>query len=299
VKKLKDKKKSRLLLQVATRFFLIASSLLSALIPFSFQLKFFGNLGLLSYYLSRRYRHICKVNLSRCFPEKSTNDIKKLSKEVFYYMGRGIAEALATWKFSDKRFNNIKCEIHGLEDLQCLQRQEKGVMLFLGHFYPMELMARKVFGKISTKLLYRKYSNSVFDQYVLSRRSRQFECIEKRKIKRAVVDLKNGATLCYLPDQNILENHCFEDFFNIPCSMPLAIERLPKMTGARAAFFHYYYDKLTSTYHVHFKVLDEVMTPAIYNRLLEKVVREHPEQYFWTHRRFKTRPEGDTTDFYQ
>lgn len=299
MKKAVNKKKKRFLLQAATRFFITGSSLLSAFIPFSLQLTFFGNFGLVFYYMSRRYRHICKVNLSRCFPEKNNYEINKLSKEVFYYMGRGIGEALAAWQMSDKQFANIKCEFHGIEALKTLQSQDNGIMLYGGHFYPIELIARKGAEKINSKFLYRKYSNSVFDRYVLSRRSRQCEWIEKREVKKAIRALKKGATLCYLSDQNIEENHCFESFFGIACTMPLAIKRLPEMTGASAAFFNYYYDKTTSTYHLHFKVLDEVMTPSLYNQLLEKAVRQHPEQYFWTHRRFKIRPPGDTTNFYQ
>jgi Kdo2-lipid IVA lauroyltransferase/acyltransferase len=292
----------KLMNTILTRLFFFSTALFLTPIPLRLQAKLLGNIAVFFYCFNSYYRRICRINISRCFPQKSEQEIERLCKKIFYSMGVGIAEALSTWQMSNERFNRIKVYPHGIENLELLQAKNKGVIIYTSHFSSIELIGRKMFGLCGAKVMYKKYSNSTFDQYVLRRRERYVDCIEKSNIKKTLSSLKKGATLAYLPDQNVPDRNrssfIFESFFDIPCAISCGVKRLPEITGALPIFCYYYRDNLSLDYHIHFEKVNEPMTAGMYNKLLERAILKHPEQYFWLHRRFKTRPKGDDNNFY-
>lgn len=296
-----NKKKLRqILLESSTSVLIIIAEFFNLLLPFRVQLKIWRSVGILLYYLNRHYRRICLINLSRCFPEKTEAEIKILCKKTFYSMGMGIAETLAAWQMSDRRFQKIKIVMHGLEEIKALQANKKNILVYFAHYCSMEFCGRKALRELNATALYKKTTNFTLDRYMLAQRTRNYQCMENRNVRQLLEFLKQEGALFYLPDQNVSRNAnpIFENFFNIPCSMSEAVERLPKITGATCVFCYCYRDFSSLTYHIHFQVINEPMTAAVYNRLLEQAIRRHPEQYFWIHRRFKTRPQGDMAAFY-
>jgi len=290
------KKIRKLLLNATTPFLMFLARRFSSL-PLQTQIKVGSATGGFFYFLSKRRKKICMCNLKKCFPELSTENLEKLSKESFKDLGMGAAEAIAALHLNDLHFKKIKFHTYGMNELKELSRKNISFIIFSAHFSSIELMLRAI-NAGGAIVSYKKYSNKTFNSYVLGRREKYYPCIEVHKLRKILTMLKSGKSLFYFADQDSKKNPCFSNFFNTPCSMSSVIERMPEMAGSQSFFCHYYRDKKTFSYHIYFQRVSGPVTPDSYNQWLEAVVRQHPEQYFWVHRRFKTRPHAESENFY-
>jgi KDO2-lipid IV(A) lauroyltransferase len=126
--------------------------------------------------------------------------------------------------------------------------------------------------------------------------------ISKRDMRAAIRYLRGGGVLWYAPDQDFGPKQSeFVAFFGIPAATLVATVRLVELTGCRVVPMFPRYDAPTGQYVVTFHPpLDDfpsgdiVKDLARVNALLEEQVRAAPEQYWWIHRRFKTRPQGES-----
>ena len=107
--------------------------------------------------------------------------------------------------------------------------------------------------------------------------------------------------LWYAPDQDFgPKQSLFLPFFGIPAATLTATARLVELTGCRVVPMFPRYDEASGQYVVQFHPAlenfpsgDSVADLTRINALLEEQVRKAPEQYWWIHRRFKTRPDGE------
>ena len=121
----------------------------------------------------------------------------------------------------------------------------------------------------------------------------------------ALRTLQNGGVIWYAPDQDFgAAQSEFAPFFGIPTATLLATHRFPKMTGCAVVPMFPHYDRKGKRYDVYispaledFPSDDPVADLTRVNRVMEEQARKAPDQYWWIHRRFKTRPEGEP-DFY-
>jgi KDO2-lipid IV(A) lauroyltransferase len=126
--------------------------------------------------------------------------------------------------------------------------------------------------------------------------------ISKRDARGAVRVLRAGKVLWYAPDQDFgPDQSVFAPLFGIETATLLATHRLPAMTGCAVVPMFPRRDPVSGKYVVDilpaledFPSADPVADLARVNALMEAQVRKAPGQYWWIHRRFKTRPEGDT-----
>ena len=113
--------------------------------------------------------------------------------------------------------------------------------------------------------------------------------------------VKSGMPLYYLPDQDAgRRNAVFAPFFGIPSSTFAALGRLARMTDAVVIPCIAHQRPHGRGYEIvfhpplkNFPTGDAVTDATRMNAEIEKVVRKWPDQYFWVHKRFKTRPEGE------
>ncbi len=130
--------------------------------------------------------------------------------------------------------------------------------------------------------------------------------ISKRDARTAVRLLRRGGVLWYAPDQDFgPEQSLFAPFFGIQTATLLATHRLARLTGCAVVPMFPLYDPQQRRYRVtllpaleHFPSDDPAADLARVNAIMEQQVRRAPEQYWWVHRRFKTRPPGDAP-FYE
>jgi len=150
--------------------------------------------------------------------------------------------------------------------------------------------------------MYRPLRSPVLEWYQNRGRSRYTVCmIEKSDLRGAVRYLRGGGVLWYAPDQDFgAKRSVFVPFFGLQAATLAATERLVQLTGCAVVPMFPVYDASSRRYTVKFwPALEDFPTGEVVadlariNMLLEEHVRQAPEQYWWIHRRFKTRPPGE------
>jgi len=250
-------------------------------------------------------RRIAQRNIEACFPERSDAERERLLRQSFAALARMVVEMAWCWACRPKRWQTF-ADVRGLERLEALRAEGRSVLVVTAHVTCLEVGAR-VFGEnVEGFGIYRPLGNPVLEWYQNRGRQRYAQgMISKRQLRKAIRLLKGGGMLWYAPDQDFgPAQSAFAPFFGVQTATLLATHRLPRLTGCAVMTMMPRYDKATGRYQVElsaplddFPGDDPAADLARVNALLEAQVRLAPEQYWWVHRRFKTRPEGEP-DFY-
>lgn len=255
--------------------------------------------GHLAYHVARRRRHIAEVNISLCFPHKTVAERNLLVKQNFLSLGMGLMETAIAWLRKPEDFQR-KFRFEGLCHLDEALKKGKGVILVGFHFTTMDLAAALLSTRIQFGAMYRKNNNKLLDQVMLRGRLRNLsETIEREDIKHMIKSLKKGNIIWYGPDQDYGRKHSvFVSFFGVNAATIEATSRIARISGAEVIIFKHFrnpgnkYTVSLSAPLENFPSKDSEMDALRINQLAEETILEHPEQYWWIHRRFKTRPLG-------
>lgn len=274
---------------------------LIAALPMTWQVAVGERVGRLLGKLSRRRRHIARVNLGLCFPEMPPQSREALLEAHFASLGIGFFETAMAWWAPDDKLRGL-ARVTGMEHLDGALAMGKGVILMTGHFTMLELAARFITWYQPFQAIYRPHKNALYEAVMRRERERQSRLppLTRDDIRGMLRGLKRGRAVWYAPDQNYgTRNAVFVPFFGVPALTITATSRLARMSGA--AVVPYFPRRLpgTSGYQVtilpalaNFPSDDPAADALRINQLIEEYVRQAPEQYLWVHRRFKTRPPG-------
>lgn len=250
-------------------------------------------------------RRIAERNLAVCLPELSDAERERILRDSFASLARMLVETAWCWAGDAQDLQSI-ADIDGLEHIEDAISRGQGILVVTAHMTCLEMGARILGERWSGRGLYRPLNNPVVEWYQNRGRSRYASgMISKRDMRGAIRFLRAGGFLWYAPDQDFgARNSVFAPFFGIETATLLATQRLPGMTGCLVVTMFPRYVPETKRYRVSvsaplekFPSDDPVADLARLNTELEAQVRAAPEQYWWIHRRFKTRPEGEP-DFY-
>jgi len=251
--------------------------------------------------LMRRRARIVRRNLELCFPEKTAIQRRRLERAHFRNLGESIGEIAVAWH-RPGRLDDADGDVTGLEHLEQARAGGRGVMLLTGHFTCLELGARLFGERVTARAIYRPLRNPVLEDLQTAGRARYAEAMIPRYILRAMVrHLRAGGVLWYAPDQDMgPEKSLFAPFFGIPTATATGMLELARLGRARVVPMIPRKDAGTGHVTV---VLEAPLAPfpsddpaadlARFNAILERHVRAAPATYWWLHRRFKTRPEGE------
>jgi lauroyl/myristoyl acyltransferase len=279
--------------------FLLLLARILVLFPFKWQLAFGRSVGRIAL-RRKRTQHIVMRNLTRSFPEKSSEECAQLCKDSLESLGMGLIESINAWYMSNRRFRKIKFIFHNDARLEECADGKQAEFFLSGHFHTMELVARNFLPRYGINTVYNRCSEPVFERSVSKQRNKHYSCIERTKLRAAIKVLKNKGRIVFAPDQNRGNSKASSKvpFFGIHCDTTNSIGKIPKSTNARVFFLSLSRDFEKGEYHYHLQRVQGEITPSLFNDLLEKAVREHPEQYLWTHRRFDHRLLSDPESFY-
>ncbi len=276
-----------------------------AALPFSLSLGIGRLIGGILYKLLPRRRRIAETNLELCFPAASKTDREQLAKAHFASLGAALAEAgLAWWGSRERVLRHAR--IRGLENLEAAARDGRGVILLTGHFTPLELTGRMLGEAVpGITAIYRANENALLDAVAKRGRERTGHTLRKQQTRDIVRALRAGKIIWYAPDQHHRgAQSALVPFFGQPAATSLATPRLAEL--GRAAVVPYLPRRLSDGRGYEVRLLpaldnfpshDPVRDLYRINAILEKWIREQPEQYLWIHRRFKP-AHPDTTDPY-
>lgn len=271
-------------------------------LPFTLQMRLGSLLGMLMYHLARRRRHITRCNIGLCFPELDSAAQQMLIRKTFRSAGISLMETGLAWWGRDKVLAR-RVQVEGLEHLQRATALGKGVLLLGAHFTSLEISGRLLARFHPCAAMYRKHDNPLFEAIIKhSRETHLDKIISRRDMRGMVRALREGTVVWYATDQDFgPRNSVFAPFFGIQTASLVMTSKLARLSGAPVVpFFSQRLDDDSGYKLILLPALtdfpsgDDVADAARINAIIERQVRKVPDQYLWLHRRFKTRPEGES-----
>lgn len=273
------------------------------LLPFCVIQKLANGVGILAYYAVVPRRRVGEINLKKCFPEWSDKQRKETLKQHFQHMAKLMLEYGLYWYASADRLRSFVHyqDKHHLDN--ALSAGEKVILLY-PHFTAFEMAVYTLNQDVPLTSMYSHQKNQVLDEQILKGRHRYHNVflIGRTEGLRAIIKQlrKNDAPFLYLPDQDFgRSDSIFVPFFGIPTATISGLSRISGMTGAKvipAIPFRESNGKVTLRFYPAWENFPsdniEADTQRM-NHFIEERIREMPEQYFWLHKRFKTRPEEE------
>ena len=257
-------------------------------------------LGKLLYLFGHYRRHIATVNLQLCFPELKASEQHTLLKKHFALYGVSVIESFATW-WSKPEIINRHVEYSGLENFEQALAEKRGILLLSGHFTTLEIGSRLLGQRMPFSGMYRRHKNPLFEHVMSTGRQRWIDgkTYDRKDVRGVLKSLKAGHAIWYGPDQDYGRKHSvFVPFMGVMAATVTGTSRWARLTNA--IVLPYFVERTENGYHV--KVLprlesfptgDQQADAIRINQIIEKQIRLSPENYLWTHRRFKTRPDGE------
>jgi KDO2-lipid IV(A) lauroyltransferase len=268
-----------------------------------------GNaLGCLLFLLGYRRRAVARTNLELCFPEITVTERGRLVRAHFRALGRSILERSLFWWSRRERLERM-IRLEGAGKLRAQLDAGRPVILLTPHFVGLDAGGVAVAMRFDSLSMYAEQTNPVFDRLLLDGRRRfgdQLLLTRQDGIRAAVKAMKSGRPFYYLPDLNTRRREAvFVPFFGVPAATTDGLSRLARVAGATVLTCvtrmlpggRGYVTEIGDAWE-NFPTADATADTARMNAWIEAAVRTMPEQYYWVHRRFKTRPVGEAKSYY-
>lgn len=246
-------------------------------------------------------RRIAERNIEVCLPGLTSEERDRVLRESFDALARMLVETAWCWAGRPPAIGPW-VDGTGFEHIEPGNRDDRGLLIVTAHVTCLEMGARAIGERFEGQGVYRPLGNPVLEWYQNRGRSRYaWGMLSKRDLRGAVRHLRRGGMLWYAPDQDFgPQESVFAPFFGVQTATLLATHRLPVLTGCLVVVMMPRYDRERDRYVVEvtaplddFPSDDPVADLTRINAALEAQVRKAPDQYWWVHRRFKTRPEGE------
>ncbi len=243
-----------------------------------------------------RSKKIIHSNIKKAMPNINSEILNKITKLMWNNYGRVFAEYVFIKDFRSGKLN-AQIEINGQEILDDIRKQNKQVVFVSGHFGNFELMAMHLEKSgINLSAIYRPLNN-IFLNKIMERIRKKYICKNQIKkgiggIKKLISLKKNNLSTALMIDQRVSEG-ILSNFFNqqaltttIPAQLvkkfnipivPVYIERIKGINFQLTIKKPLNFSKEESIENI----TDEL------NRILEKMIINKPEQWIWSHNRWK------------
>lgn len=260
--------------------------------------------GLLAFKLDKKRRGIAVDNIKRAFDRSMTDEVARdTAKGAFKNLGMTALEFVKLpWLKRDDL--NGYVELAGKENLDRALKKGRGTIILTAHFGNWELMgvALALYG-YPMDVVVRSSDSPVFEAFITWIRTQCGNIVvpKHRSMRRLLTTLKNNGSAGILIDQNVAHvEGVFVDFFGIPaCTnrgpavLALASKAtvLPTFMVREGACHRIIVGKEVELRDTGDKEGDALANTARMTAIVEDIIRKYPEQWFWVHRRWKTRPQ--------
>jgi KDO2-lipid IV(A) lauroyltransferase len=274
---------------------------LATLLPISTLQTAGSTIGILIYRIVPSRRRAARINLKQAYPGFTDKEIDDLNKKAFKSLGISIFETGIAW-FTKSDVLQKQCQIEGKEYLDQAMANNKGVLLLTGHFTTLE-MGGHLIGTYVNKYnaVFKKAHNPLFNALMVHYRKKMGDdLIETRNVRGIIRGLKSGHATWFGPDQDFADQDVvFTPFLGGIASTLTATTKIAKMTGAAVVPFYPVrledgkgYKLIVLPPLENFPSGDIEADSARVNKTIESMVYDCPEQYLWSHKRFKTQADG-------
>ena len=252
-----------------------------------------------------RYRgKVIITNLTKSFPQKSRKEINRIARRYYRHLSYMIIEAV-NLRFSPRKRIAQCMGVQNPEALQQLIDKNRNVLIILGHYGNWEYGCTKIANfDIRTTAVYKKLSSPIFERFYMEMRSKTgVEPIEMRDTMRKMVELRDSGrrfALLSVADQTPTRSqiHYWLPFLNQDTGVFVGPERLAKKFDMAVLYceikrlgFSRFDTKLTLITESPATEPGHAITDRFY-QLLEASIREAPENWVWSHRRWKHQREN-------
>jgi KDO2-lipid IV(A) lauroyltransferase len=248
-----------------------------------------------------KLRRVALINLKIAFPHATPEEQDRIVDGVFASIGR-LLLAIARFPSLDSVNVHSLIRYEGLENYQQAKAEGKGVLVATGHLGNWELSAyAHALMTEPMNVLVRPLDNPLIDELLESRRAGSGNRLitKKEAARRVLRALSANEAVGILMDQNTSgPEGVFIRFFGRAVSANSAFVKLAHHSGAAVVPGFALWEPGTRQYVLRFypKIPmsgDVVEDTQRIHDVLERIIREHPDQWMWIHRRWKTRPPGE------
>ena len=277
---------------------------LLSLVPLPILFHLGTGLGDLLRFILPSRRRVAERNLSLCFPKLSDTEAASLARENIRNTARMLLYTGFVWWASEEKLKK-RVNIRNEAALRQLEGAGKGFILLAPHFLALELGGVFISLKSPGVSVYQRTRNSVFDRSMLRARQRFGSTLYERKedLRPMFKAIRRGTGCYYLPDQDPGQRRAvFAPFFEVPTATWPVLGRIAKLCEVPVLPCPTYILPGGAGFEI---VIGEPLqnfptgTPEgdaqRMNSAIEDCIRRDPSQYFWVHKRFKTRPPGETS----
>lgn len=245
-------------------------------------------------------RRVARENLARAFPTLPLPEREAILARHYRELGRVALEYPLIPQLSVAPMGDVFAAVHGFEHIEGALAGGRGAIFLSGHFGNFELGAAWLARRCPVDLVVRPLSNPRVDAWLSDLRRRAgFGLIRADVGVRAVFEsLRAGRAIAMLADQDARKHGVFVPFLGVPASTPVGPARVALATGAPIVTG--YVTRREDGRHeldIEPPLVEQGRDASAALRLtarhtdrLTARVRQHPEAWFWLHRRWKTAP---------
>jgi lauroyl/myristoyl acyltransferase len=263
------------------------------LLPAAWQ-KILGQvLGSLLFIIASKRKRIAQMNIQACFPLLTSQEQQKLLHQNFKFLGASIFQTGSAWFWSDLKIQkHVEYEIKGLELLNNTETQSGNLVLFK-HSQHLELDARLLGLNAEIYGVGRSHNSPIMNKLQTQGRLLSIQATaDKNNPRKFLAWLKKGKNVLYAIDQDYgWENSVELSFFKTPAATITTARKIIDITQCNLLFVNSYFaeEKLVLELElVNHDDLDSKELAQKINDLMEQKITLHPEEYLWSHRRFKS-----------
>ena len=262
-------------------------------------------LGTLAPLIVRRRTRVVERNLELCFPGKSANERRSMVRAHLRSLTQTIVDRSVLWFGSPQEIRSL-VSLEGLENVRKSQQMQHNIMLLAPHFVGLDASAsRLTLEGPEGASIYAPQSDPDVDALVRLGRGRfhQVHLISRREGVRGLVrKIREGIPIYYLPDMDLgRRGAVFAPFFGIDAATQTATAQLARQFKMKVFPVLSFRDPCTGRYLTRLlPALEDFpgddttleQDTVTLNRHIQDWIERAPEQYYWVHRRFKSRPPG-------
>lgn len=269
------------------------------LLPLRILYCFSDILYLVLYYVARYRRTVVENNLKNSFPEKSNEELKVIEKKFYRHLADLIVETLKLTHMpvssQRKRFTYSNLEL-----IDRLREQKRDVIAILGHYNNWEwptLLPQYL--KYKTVIIYKPLQNKYFNGFVNRQRSKFGIVLTPTSLViREIINYRKNninTVSVFISDQIPAKGDIkyWTTFLNQDTAVFTGAGKIAAKYDMAVVFFHIsklkrgYYNLNVELLHDHTGAMSENLITETHVRRLEEIIREKPEYWIWSHRRWK------------
>jgi len=274
---------------------------LLSILPTRILYMFSSVLFVIIFYVIGYRRKVVRENIKLCFPEKSKEEIKNISKKFYQHFCDMIFESIKSLTISEAEIKR-RFTFTNIEEVYKIEKENKSIMLMCAHYGSWEwIFILQKYVKLNGYAVYKQLANKYFDRLVRRIRAKYntYLITTKETASKIRQSKDNGEIAIYgfLSDQSpkLKSAHHWKEFMGIKVPVHTGAEKLAKEVDMAVMFFKTkkikrgYYETTFKTVTLNSNEYKDYEITDLFINYLEELIHEAPEFYLWTHKRWKHR----------